>query len=216
MINVYDYVEKAVQFNQNLSQLLSDTEKLLSSGNISKGAVVTEEAVMECENLMISLREIYYSFYSPNSKEAKDFNQKAADLFHISISKLQTEYTAYKIVLPFLLPNQRSRWQGFKKTIGITLHHALNDFCISNNITPLNKCAIIFTSFCNQNNKAYISDNDNKEAKDVMNILSKHLVIDDNGLICDIMYRTQSTTEQNRTEIIIVEKEGFISIYNQL
>lgn len=216
MINVYDYIEKAIKSNQNLNQILLSIEELLSTGQIPKGAATTENAVIECESLMISLREIYYSFYSPNSKEAKDFNQKAADSFHISISKLQTKYTAYKIVLPFLLPNQRSRWQGFKKTIGITLHHALNDFCISNNIIPLNNCAIIFTSFCNQNNKAYISDNDNKEAKDVMNILSKHLVIDDNGLICDIMYRTQSTAEQNRTEIILVEKEGFISIYNQL
>ena len=197
-----DETNKSV-FNENKLALLYYYKR-----EYQECIAAVNRALCQSEKPLIYLRDILFSFYSPTSAEAKEYNAEAASGLNISIEKCHEEYPMYKIVMPFFLPNQRSKWQGFTETIGSALHYLLNDYCSSNNIVPLSDCIIIFTTYINRDNNVYVSDNDNKEAKAVMNILTKNLIRDDNGLICDVMYRSRRTSEKNKTEIIVSDKRN--------
>lgn len=216
MIDFYEYMQNIKKTNELIDELTVQSVEKYDTGLIKQCTAAAKEAVVQSEKQLILLREVLYSFYSPTAKEAKEYNEAAAVGFNISITKMNFEFDAYLITLPMLLPNQRSRWQGFKETIGSALHYTLNDYCASHNIRPLDNCIVIFTTYLQKNNTLFTSDNDNKETKSILNILSKNIIRDDNGFLCDLMYRTIPTNTTNKTEIIIVEKQNFQKLYSAI
>lgn len=216
MIDFYEYAEMAAKANQAVSNYMESAVDQYKKEQYSHCARTIDEALFVCEEQQIVLREILFSFYSPTSKEAVEFHDNAAVGFDIAIEQLPFDFTAYKISLPVLLPNQRSRWQKFKETIGAALHYAIFNYCRENEVAPLNDCTVVFTTYINAENKVYVSDNDNKEAKSILNILSRNLICDDNGLLCDVVYRTRRTQEHSHTEVVLIEKDRLPDIYNQL
>ena len=213
MMDFYECGEKINKLNAKIAQLTSKANDSYNNAKIKACANAVEKALHMCESQLICFRELYFSLYSPKSEEARSLNANAAVNLGVSIEQLPFSFRSYRITLPFLLPNQRFHWQGFRDTIGVALHFALDDFCSKENVSPLKSCSIILTSFLNYDENKYAADNDNKEAKDILNILSKNLIIDDNGQLCDIMYRTVLTDKYTKTEIIVTEKEHFIEAY---
>lgn len=169
------------------------------------------------EQNLIDLRELFYVFNFTSSEDnMRRYFRESAEIIGIDIEQLEMPYVCYKLTLPFLLPNQRKKWGVFKDTIGKSVYYAIDEFQKTNKITPIYNSSVSFVSYYSSLHKRYIHDNDNQEARDVLNILNNMLILDDNSLICDIHYYSKLTSSHSKTEIYITEADCYINFYKDV
>lgn len=211
MVDVFSYFKQTVLINKQLSETVKKANSLCSDLNFKKSYSETRKALSLCSEELINLRELMYSLYYENGNSLTDFENSSLSLFDISIEPVKNIPSAHKITMPFILPNQRSNFDSWKKTIGDSLFSELSDYVRDNNIKKLQYGFIAIVSNFTGEKLQYVCDNDNKEIKDTINIIAKTLIDDDNGLICD-MYLTSKLTSKLNTEIYVGKKENIIDI----
>ena len=213
---ILNFQSQFANINKKLS-IVSDNikkaDKALSVLDTETGYSFLEDAVISTEKLFIEIREALFRLYNPKSQEISQFQKRMISGFNISVRQCTSPFHYYEITIPFLMPNQRSHAQSFKNSIGLALFSELSLFCQENDITPIKNSAVIFLTMYNEKHKRFNLDNDNKESKDVLNIISRHLITDDDGKLCDILYKTISTEHEPTTKIYISEKSNFLDLY---
>lgn len=211
---IFSRSEQIAHINNTLQEVNNSIQKVTYNGSNGKSTASTvEESIFYTEQLFLELREFLFRVYTPKSPDFKRFQKNITAQFSITVQQITEPFLFYKITIPFLMPNQRSRSQSFKDSIGIALFNELSSFCRQHNVIPIKNSAVIFLTKYNEAIKKYNSDNDNKESKDTLNIISRHLITDDDGKLCDIMYKSKSTKQYPITEIYVTEKTHFIELH---
>lgn len=215
MINIKDgLLDISNRSKRICSEIKAIENEVDKKNNLLSGKKLINNILRNTEKNLIDLREMYYVLnYTSSEESMQRYFRESAEVIGISIKQLQTDYICYMLDLPFLLPNQRNKWGAFKETIGKSIYYAIDDFQKMNDIKPIHNAAISFISYYSAIHKRYIHDNDNQEARDVLNMLNDRLIVDDDSLICDIHYYSRLTKGQSRTVIFVTEAENYYDFY---
>lgn len=204
-----------VKYYEECIKLIKDIENRINREDYHTASNTLEKLLYKHESILLHLRRLYCSINRNFPNKIADYYRQSAQTLDMAVQKC-TEYPfdVYKIKLPFLLPNKRSKWNLFKDTIGNTLYYLLENYCKDNFIEPFLKSTIVVLTYYNPTDSLYINDNDNKEESDIINLLINRFIRDDNGLVCDICNLCRETLENTRTEIYIMNQSDFLPFIN--
>lgn len=213
MIDIFQYYNQVESLDFQLSKTIQKAADHCYKTKLDDCGYETSKALGICSKEFVKLREIYLSMYKPYSFEERTIQRELLRALEIKIEKMFNEPPVYKITLPFIIPNQRTGIDVWKDTIGYSLFNALDDFSKSERVKRIDKSIIVFVSNYVGNQIKYVADNDNKEVKNIINIISKTLIKDDNGLLCDLFF-TSRLSPSLSTEIYVAPKEQTMALLN--
>lgn len=216
MIDINYGLDSAFAKSSSLSEQVSQAQNYLSKFNYEMASSAVEKSLYLCEQNLITLREVYRTININFPEKVKEYFNNSLQLLQMSVKKLNTDFDAYAMCLPYLLPNQRSNWTLYKETVGASFSYMIRKFCSENDVKPFVESSVIIVTYYNKDEKIYVCDNDNKEAKDIVNILSQYFIADDDGLLCDIAYRSKTTYANTHTEIYVSGRKDFIRLYQTI
>lgn len=205
-----DDIKKVKKYADKCSRLCIDEEDI-TARNL-EAIIHTSEQQLLAARMIFALR----NFHEPNN--IIKCTQTSSELLGISVSEEVFNNTSvYHITLPLFLPNKRSSWELFKKTIAQSVNSCVTDFCRNNNVLPIKNSAVLFISWYGKD-KIYINDNDNKEMSIILNAISgiNGLITSDNGVECSTHCESHANSCNNHTDIYITEENRFAEFYYQL
>lgn len=216
LIDIDFGLESTLRKSKKICEYTDNAKIAMDDFNLEKASSNIEQALYLCEQNMIALREVYSTININFPNKVRTVDYKSYQMLSMSIEKLNLEFDAYKITLPFLLPNQRSNWTLFKDSVGASFRFMIKKFCEENKVSYFQKSVVIIVTYYNELNQNSVCDNDNKEAKDIVNILSQYFISDDGGLICDIVYMSRLTDNKAHTDVYVSNCENFINLYQTI
>lgn len=201
--------QKGIYFDDVQNGYFYDTEELAKT--IEKGLTVLSKMTLAEHDF---LNETYHSMPTlPHNTEIIENNT-----FRISVETIdQLPFLAYKITLPYLLPNKRQKRAAVKNAITSAASEAIYRFCVENRIMPFKRSTVVFLS--SYDNEGLNVDNDNKESAIITNALIGNFIKDDRASLCNLSFFYRKTKGEAKTEVYISdqqeEKDLFNAIWNR-
>ena len=163
--------------------------------------VLSTDAALRAEKITCRLRHLIYS--STNIKKP-EYLASAATTLGISINQVDG---IVEISLPGLLPKRKRK--SSSEFLFDSLYFSLDQYCDTHEILKYSQCVVCFSHIYNRELPTRrIRDYDNLELKQILDILSSFIMIDDNGLLCDA-YNTTELGEYDCTLVSVMDKDIF-------
>jgi len=163
--------------------------------------ILSTDAALRSEKIACQLRHLIYS--STNIPKEKYLN--SAGVIHGI--KIEHKNGIIEITLPCLLPKRKQR-QNTEFLLD-PLYFTLKNYADKNPLPKFRHCVVCFSHIYNKElPKRRIRDYDNLELKQILDIVSTFIMVDDSGLFCDA-YNTTEFGDSDCTIISIMEKEKF-------
>jgi hypothetical protein len=163
--------------------------------------ILSTEAALRGEKIACRLRNLLYT--STNIKK-EDYLISAGLIHGINI---KYENGIFEITLPCLLPKRKQR-QGSEFLID-PLYHTLEQYAGKNKLPEFNHCVVCFSHIYNRElPDRRIRDYDNLELKQILDVISAFIMVDDTGLLCDAYHSTE-LGDADCTKVSVMDKERF-------
>ena len=127
--------------------------------------------------------------------------------------EIKCEDGILEITLPSLLPKRRQR----KSTEFLIdpLYFTLSSYADNHKLPSFEQCVVCFSHVYDKEcSLRRIRDYDNLELKQILDVVSTFVMMDDTGLLCDA-YNTTELGESDCTRITVMEKERFAEWLNR-
>lgn len=163
--------------------------------------VLATDAALRGEKIACTLRQL---IYHTESSSKVDYLKQAGNELGIQI---QYQNEVMEFTLPALLPKRRQH--GNPDFILDPLRSMLEKY-IENNPSPkFKECVVCFSHTYGYNvPERAARDYDNLELKQILDVIISRIMVDDNGLLCDV-YHTTELGELTCTRISIMSKCNF-------
>lgn len=163
--------------------------------------VLSTDAALRCERIACRLRHL---IYSSTSVKKEEYLTSAAVMQGVEI---RYEDSLLEITLPCLLPKRQKR-QSSEFLID-PIYAALNQYAKSHPLPQFQHCVVCFSHvYCHEQPNRRVRDYDNLELKQLLDVVSSFIMVDDSGLLCDA-YNTTELGESDCTRIFIMSPERF-------
>lgn len=203
--------------NKRIAGIANDTEKLLRTLRAMENTDISQypenyellstDAALRGELITCRLRHLIY--VSTNVKKT-DYLASAGVVQGIEI---QCEDGILEITLPCLLPKRKQR----KSTEFLIdpLYSTLSSYADNHSLPRFEECVVCFSHVYDKElSSRRIRDYDNLELKQILDVVSTFVMVDDTGLLCDA-YNTTELGESDCTRITVMEKERFTEWLNK-
>lgn len=203
--------------NKRIEGIANDIEKLLRTLRAMENTDISQypenyemlstDAALRGELITCRLRHLIY--VSTNVKKT-DYLASAGVVQGIEI---QCEDGILEITLPCLLPKRKQR----KSTEFLIdpLYFTLSSYADNHSIPRFEKCVVCFSHVYDKElSSRRIRDYDNLELKQILDVVSTFVMVDDTGLLCDA-YNTTELGESDCTRITVMKKECFTEWLNK-
>lgn len=203
--------------NKRIDGITSDIEKLLRTLRAMENTDISQypenyemlstDAALRGELITCRLRHLIY--VSSNVKKT-DYLASAGVVQGIEI---QCEDGILEITLPCLLPKRKQR----KSTEFLIdpLYFTLSSYADNHSLPHFEECVVCFSHVYDRElSSRRIRDYDNLELKQILDVVSTFVMVDDTGLLCDA-YNTTELGESDCTRITVMEKERFTEWLNK-
>ncbi len=203
--------------NKRIEGIASDIEKLLRTLRAMENTDISQypenyemlstDAALRGELITCRLRHLIY--VSTNVKKT-DYLASAGVVQGIEI---QCEDGILEITLPCLLPKRKQR----KSTEFLIdpLYFTLSSYADNHSLPHFEECVVCFSHVYDRElSSRRIRDYDNLELKQILDVVSTFVMVDDTGLLCDA-YNTTELGESDCTRITVMEKERFTEWLNK-
>ena len=203
--------------NKRIEGITSDIEKLLRTLRAMENTDISQypenyemlstDAALRGELITCRLRHLIY--VSSNVKMT-DYLASAGVVQGIEI---QCEDGILEITLPCLLPKRKQR----KSTEFLIdpLYFTLSSYADNHSLPHFEECVVCFSHVYDRElSSRRIRDYDNLELKQILDVVSTFVMVDDTGLLCDA-YNTTELGESDCTRITVMEKERFTEWLNK-
>lgn len=127
--------------------------------------------------------------------------------------EIKCEDGILEITLPSLLPKRKQR----KSTEFLIdpLYFTLSSYADNHKLPSFEQCVVCFSHVYDKECSLHrIRDYDNLELKQILDIVSTFVMMDDTGLLCDA-YNTTELGENDCTRITVMKKERFTEWLNR-
>lgn len=127
--------------------------------------------------------------------------------------EIKCEDGILEITLPSLLPKRKQR----KSTEFLIdpLYFTLSSYADNHKLPSFEQCVVCFSHVYDKEcSLRRIRDYDNLELKQILDVVSTFVMMDDTGLLCDA-YNTTELGESDCTRITVMEKERFAEWLNR-
>lgn len=203
--------------NKRIEGIASDIEKLLRTLRAMENTDISQypenyemlstDVALRGELITCRLRHLIY--VSTNVKKT-DYLASAGVVQGIEI---QCEDGILEITLPCLLPKRKQR----KSTEFLIdpLYFTLSSYADNHSLPHFEECVVCFSHVYDRElSSRRIRDYDNLELKQILDVVSTFVMVDDTGLLCDA-YNTTELGESDCTRITVMEKERFTEWLNK-
>lgn len=177
----------------------------------------TEESLRRSSSVYMMIRELLRWFYSLLPNDSPSLPQMEAECFNVSFEKLKDfSYPVFKISMPFLLPNKRKRNLERNNAITSAVISAVSEYRDNNRIDLIRHATVFFVS-SNMSSSSMI-DNDNKEAKIILDGCIGKVLCDDRAILCNTVFYTflVDDPEEVKTEVYIVDSEHDVEVFSMI
>lgn len=138
---------------------------------------------------------------------------QAIDAQGITIQEDETNGTVV-ISIPRLLPRWKKNRSG--EFLNRPLQYALEQYCREHPIRKYDVCAVCFVHIYDQQlSLGRIRDYDNLQMKHVLDTIATYLMLDDNGLLCDV-YHSSIYGETDCTRIYVMPQPRLPDFISEL
>ena len=163
--------------------------------------VLSTDAALRCERIACRLRHLIYTSTSVRKEE---YLTSAAVMQGVEI---RYEDGLLEITLPCLLPKRQKR-QSSEFLID-PIYAALSQYAKGHAIPQFRHCVVCFSHvYCHEQPERRVRDYDNLELKQLLDVVSAFIMVDDSGLLCDA-YNTTELGETDCTRIFIMARGQF-------
>lgn len=163
--------------------------------------VLSTDAALRCERIACRLRHLIYTSTSVRKEE---YLTSAAVMQGVEI---RYEDGLLEITLPCLLPKRQKR-QSSEFLID-PIYAALSQYAKSHAMPQFRHCVVCFSHvYCHEQPERRVRDYDNLELKQLLDVVSSFIMVDDSGLLCDA-YNTTELGETDCTRIFIMAQGQF-------
>ena len=163
--------------------------------------VLSTDAALRCERIACRLRHLIYTSTSIRKEE---YLTSAAVMQGVEI---RYEDGLLEITLPCLLPKRQKR-QSSEFLID-PIYAALSQYAKSHAMPQFRHCVVCFSHvYCHEQPERRVRDYDNLELKQLLDVVSAFIMVDDSGLLCDA-YNTTELGETDCTRISIMAQGQF-------
>ena len=160
------------------------------------------EAAMHSERITCKFRHLIYSTLNITKPELM---KKAAEAHGIEINYSDG---VFSVVLPSLLPKKGKTMNS--EFLTDPLYFALDDYFSVKRMERFDKCVVCFEHIYSKETPGrLIRDYDNVEAKQVLDVISAYVMVDDNGKFCAV-YHSTGYSEKDCTKISVMNQDRFI------
>ena len=194
---------------QNIALLLSRMEKTILSLNTMDAELFPQEYLELCtEAALLSERVTCYLrniVYATSCSDRSVYLQRAASVQGI---KIIYDANTLMVELPALLSKKQGRHSS--QIIMEPLNTALEIYVQAKHIPRFRECTIcILHIYDNHLTGSIYFDYDNKQSKQLIDIIAAHMLIDDNVTLCDL-YQTAVASDRDCTRVYIMPKDRFV------
>lgn len=120
--------------------------------------------------------------------------------------EIKCEDGIIEITLPCLLPKRKQRKSS--EFLIDPLYFTLNSYVCNHSVPHFKECVVCFSHVYDGDIPSRARDYDNLEMKQLLDVISSFVMVDDTGLLCDA-YNTTEKGTADCTRITIMEKERF-------
>ena len=203
--------------NKRIEGIANDIEKLLRTLHAMENTDISQypenyemlstDAALRGELITCRLRHLIY--VSTNVKKT-DYLASAGVVQGIEI---QCEDGILEITLPCLLPKRKQRRST--EFLIDPLYFTLSSYADNHSIPRFEECVVCFSHVYDKElSSRRIRDYDNLELKQILDVVSTFVMVDDTGLLCDA-YNTTELGESDCTRITVMKKECFTEWLNK-
>jgi hypothetical protein len=162
---------------------------------------LSTDAALRGEKIACRLRHL---LYASTCIPKEDYLISAGVIQGIEIANASGIFT---ITLPCLLPRRKQRQNT--EFLHDPLYHSLNRYAETNPIPKYRHCVVCFSHIYNRElPERRIRDYDNLELKQILDIVSAFVMVDDGGILCDA-YNTTEFGETDCTRVSVMDKDSF-------
>ena len=203
--------------NKRITGIQLEVEKLLRTLRALEHTDIAEypenyellstDAALRGELITCRLRHLIY-----NSTGVKK-SEYLASAGVVQGIEIKCEDGILEITLPSLLPKRKQR----KSTEFLIdpLYFTLSSYADNHKLPSFEQCVVCFSHVYDKECSLHrIRDYDNLELKQILDIVSTFVMMDDTGLLCDA-YNTTELGESDCTRITVMEKERFTEWLNR-
>ena len=181
---------------EKLSNTLCAIEKTDIENYPDNYAMLTTDAALRSELIACRMRHLLYgSTYLASAGVVQGIRIKAQE-------------NMLEITLPCLLPKRKQR-QSTEFLID-PLYFTLSQYSENNELPKFRQCVVCFSHIYSEKFHNY----DNLELKQLLDVLSTFIMVDDTGLLVDA-YNTTEIGEADCTRISVMAKEDFPKWLNE-
>ena len=208
-VHITELSQKQLEYSKQLIRYCyeCDCTKLMSTAE--KALCLSSESFSACRELLLF---IYSAVPTLPHAEIEDIQNK---VLNVSVETFALSgFNAYRIALPFLLPNKRRKSTDFKNAITVAVSDAVRRFCLENGVKPFDRASVFFVSYYRpESSFVSIVDNDNKESSMIQNAMIGSFLRDDQATVCDTYYCSKVVRDSYpKTEIYVVGSEHDVEV----
>jgi hypothetical protein len=162
---------------------------------------LSTDAALRGENIACRLRHLIYASAGIRKKE---YLTEAATVHGI---RIELRENIIEITLPGLLPKRNQRRST--EFLLDPLYFSLRQYADTHTLPKFNHCVVCFSHIYGRHLPARrVRDYDNLELKQILDVISAFIMVDDTGLLCDA-YNTTEFGETDCTRVSIMDKNNF-------
>ncbi len=163
--------------------------------------VLSMDAALRGEKIACRLRHL---IYSSTCIKKKEYLHSAAVVQGIDIRQHDG---VMEITLPGLLPKRKRRHST--EFLFDPLYFALENYAASNSLPKYRHCVVCFSHIYDKELPTRrIRDYDNLELKQMLDVISTYIMVDDNGLLVDA-YNTTELGDADCIKVSVMSKDSF-------
>lgn len=163
--------------------------------------LLSTDAALRGEKIACRLRHL---LYASTSIRKKDYMKSAGAVHGIDI---EYKNEILEITLPSLLPKRKQRQSS--EFLFDPFYFSLDNYADNNPMPRFRHCVVCFSHIYNRELPyRRIRDYDNLELKQILDIITSFISVDDSGVLCDA-YNTTEFGETDCTQISIMDKDKF-------
>ena len=192
---------------EKLSNTLCAIEKTDIENYPENYAMLTTDAALRSELIACHMRHLLYG----STTTRKETYLASAGV--VQGIRVQTQENMLEITLPCLLPKRKQR-QSTEFLID-PLYFTLSQYSDNNELPKFRQCVVCFSHIYSEKfHNRRVRDYDNLELKQLLDVLSTFIMVDDTGLLVDA-YNTTEIGEADCTRISVMAKEDFPKWLNE-
>lgn len=198
--------------NKRIFGIQNDVEKLVRTLRAMENTdliqylenyeLLSTDAALRGEFIACRLRHL---LYDTTSVKKAEYLASAGAIQGIEI---KYEDEILEITLPCLIPKKRQRKSS--EFLIDPLYFTLSSFAANHKLPNFEHCIVCFSHIYNKELPSRRArDYDNLELKQILDVVSAFVMVDDTGLLCDA-YNTTELGDNDCTRITVMSKERFL------